>query len=351
VAERSSERVLVTGASGFIGGHIAGELARRGYQVRAAYRRRQMPPRLAQLAEQGVEALRIDLTAPKSADDGVGAIPEALEGVDAVVHVAALAGDWGPLELYERQNYDATVELLDAARSAGCRKFVFTSSIAVHGFGPHDGTTEEGPYYPPIVPYQITKKMAEDFVLAENGKDIATTAIRPGNVTGPGDTSTMFPMFEAMQRGLRGTVNRGRSLTCPVFVGDVADAHIRALENPAADGLAFNITSGERVDWAEYTAYACKALGLPEPSLNIPLGPAFAIARFLEAVYHLFRIKNAPTLTLYRISQVAYDYSFSIERARRVLGFEPRVGWKEAVTLAAEDFLRRSQNGDTGKNR
>lgn len=348
MGDRRFETVLVTGASGFVGSHLAEELNRRGYNVRAAYRREQMPPHLTRLVEQGVEAYRVDLSGGSGEN---GAIEDALKGVDAVFHVAALAGDWGPLELYVRQNYDATVGLLNAARNAGCRKFVFTSSIAVHGFGPHDGTTEDGPYYDPIVPYQTTKKQAEDFVLAENGRGIATTAIRPGNVTGPGDTSTMFPMFEAMEHGLRGTVNRGRSLTCPVFVGDVADAHIRALEIPSADGLAFNITSGERVNWAEYTAYACEVLGLPEPRMNIPLGPAFAIARFLEAVYHLFRIDSAPTLTLYRISQVAYDYSFSIERARRVLGFEPRVGWKEALTLAAEDYRRGRRSGDTGTSR
>ncbi len=341
MSERTFNRVLVTGASGFIGGHLAAELARRGYLVRALYRREKIPEELAQLGNQGVEALRLDL-AP-GAESSADGLRKALDGIDAIFHVAALAGDWGPLDRYTRQNFDATVALLEAARLAGCRKFVFTSSIAVHGFGPHNQSAEDGPFYPLIVPYQITKKQAEDFVIAQNGAEIATTAIRPGNVLGPRDTSTSFLLFDAMEHGLRGNIGGGKTLTCPVFVGDLSDAHIRALENPAADGLVFNVTSGEKVTWAEYLAYAGELLGLPPSKLNLPLWLARSIAGVLEAVYRLFSIETAPTLTRYRVNHVAYNYSFSIERARRVLGFEPTVGWRKALELTAEDYLRRKR--------
>jgi nucleoside-diphosphate-sugar epimerase len=325
--------VLVTGASGFIGGHLAATLVERGYSVRALYRSSPMPEKLARLADAGAEIMQVDLTRPE-------VVRGTVQGIDAVLHVAGKAGYWGPLAVYRAQNYDATVDLLTQARNAGCRKFVYTSSISVHGFGPHVETTEEGPYYRLISAYQITKKAAEEYVIGQNGEGIATTVIRPGNVLGPGDTTVSFPFLKAMQGGLTPYVSGGRSLTCPVYVADLVEAFILAMESDRADGVVFNITGGERVTWREYVDEAAELLGLRIRHLSPPGALALALAAVLEAVYHLSAIKNAPPVARYLVSQAMHDYHFAIRRAESVLGFEPTVNWKEALRRTVEDYQR-----------
>ena len=190
-------RVLVTGASGFIGGWIARALHERGNSVRAVYRREAAPPGLRELEEAGAETLRLDLTSRSGA-------AEAARGMDAVVHAAARTGDWGEPRHFREQNYELTARVLEAAAGSGARTFVYIGSIAVHGFGVHRGTTEAGPYYPHVHPYQVTKKMAEDLVLSRNGAGLKSCVIRPGIVYGPGDTTTFYPLLDAQRRGVRG---------------------------------------------------------------------------------------------------------------------------------------------------
>ncbi|MEW5817673.1 MAG: NAD-dependent epimerase/dehydratase family protein, partial [Spirochaetota bacterium] len=186
---KPGDTILVTGASGFIGGHLAHQLFNGGYKVRALYRREKLTPRLISLQAMGADIRRADLTIPEQRQ-------AVLEKVDAVVHVAGLPSDWGDFKIFKRVNYDITAEILMEAEKAGCRVFVYISSISVHGFGEHRGTTESGPYYPLISHYQQTKKMAEDFVLRQNKNTFRTCAVRPGNVYGPGDTTVFFRIFD-----------------------------------------------------------------------------------------------------------------------------------------------------------
>ncbi|HUX50092.1 MAG TPA: SDR family NAD(P)-dependent oxidoreductase [Spirochaetia bacterium] len=333
MSDSTYSRIVVTGASGFIGGHLAEALFKRGYHVRAVYRRANPPEGLARLACDRFELFQADLAQEER-------LAQMVAGMDAVIHVAARASDWGPYADYERDNYTATVRLLEAARNAGCRKMVVTSSIAVHGFGPHVDTTEEGPYYRHIAPYQITKKMAEDYALSQDGKGIAVTAIRPGNVLGPGDTTVTFPILDGMERGLMGYISGGRSLTCPVYVGDLVNAHILALETPAANGLVFNITGGERVTWREYIEEAARCLGMRAPRKSVPGPLAYGLAALLEAVYHAVSAKKAPLLTRYRVAQLMYDFHFAVHRAETVLGYRPQTTWRDALRLTVEDYRR-----------
>lgn len=331
MGKKEYTRILVTGASGFIGGHLAEELGKRGYTVRALFRRSVPPAHLSRIQGDRIELMRADLTEEAQ-------VATAVEGIDAVMHVAAKAGDWGPLKEYERHNYNATVQLLEAARRAGCLKFVLTSSTAVHGFGHHLNTTENGPYYPLIAPYQITKKRAEEYAISQNGKGIAVAVIRPGNVLGPGDTTTTFPILDGMERGLMGYISGGKSLTCPVYVDDVVDAHIRALELSEADGKVFNVTGGERVTWKQYVEEAAKHLGIRAPRKSLPGPVAYALAGLLETVYRWTAIKKAPLITRYLVAQLMDDYNFSIDRAKAVLGYEPKTAWQEALRRTVEDY-------------
>lgn len=130
---------------------------------------------------------------------------------DLVYHIAARTSDWGSRQDFEKDNIQATVTMLDAAQEAGVRHFVYVSSLSVHGFGPHRNSTEQGPYY------QESKRRAENMALSRHCQTFQVAVIRPGNVYGPDDTTMMFPLFEAIEKGRMGMVNGGRTLTPPIY--------------------------------------------------------------------------------------------------------------------------------------
>jgi nucleoside-diphosphate-sugar epimerase len=322
-------KVLVTGASGFIGGWVARGLAEKGYAVRALYRRPRPPAFLEALAGMGAEVERCDLAWPEDTR-------AAVRGVQAIVHAAALASDWGDAEAFRRQNVEATMRLLEEARAAGCGVFVFLSSVCVHGFGPHVQTTEEGPYYPLRNPYQRSKKQAEEAVLAANRPGFRAVVLRPANVYGPGDTTTFYRLLDAQEKGIRGTLGGGLRLTSLVAVEDLVQAVGLALECEQGGGQVFNISGGEPNTWRQLLGYTASLLGA-RPWFELPLFVARPLAAALAAVYAFLGIRKDPPLTPYRVEHVAHDFDFSIEKAQKVLGYKPAVGWREGLarTVAA----------------
>jgi len=328
--------ILVTGASGFIGGHLCAALAARGDRVRALYRRPVPPRALAELAAApggAVELFNADLADPSR-------LAEAVSGAGAVIHVAALASDWGPYELFKRQNYDATAALLEAAEAAGAESFVYFSSAVVSGFGPHVDSTEEGPYYPLKYPYQITKRLAERLVLSRNRPGFKTTAIRPCNVYGPGDLTSTYTMYEAILTGVFGYIGRGAALTCPVYIADLCAGTLAALDLDSSAGEAIILTDGQKVCWREYAETMFAAVGSRRRPIGLPRSLAAAVAGAMAAAWGLARSRLAPPLTPYLVEQGSQDYHFSNEKARRLLGFEPKVFFQEGLKLTAEAFLR-----------
>jgi len=334
------ELLLITGASGFIGGWLVRAALQRGHRLRAQYRRATPPPQLAALAGRGVELVRADLARPEEARRIVA-------GVSRIVHAAGLVTDWAPEQAYETHNLQATIDLAEAARDAGCRTFLFVSSVAVHGFGPHRHSTEEGPYYPAVSGYQRSKREAERRLLALADSRFRVTVVRPGNAYGPGDTTTFYRLFRAQQQGVKGTLGGGRQLTCPVYVEDFAHAAFLALENDRCGGEIFNITGGEEVSWAELMGFTARLLGA-RPWLQLPVPAARALGRLVAGLYTLLRLPGEPPLTPYRVDHAAYDYHFSIQKARALLGYAPQVGWREGFRRTVEAYLRQQGGLDRG---
>ncbi len=331
----AKRRILVTGASGFIGSHLCAALAARGDSVRALYRRKEAPLELREVEARypgSVELFNADL-----GDEA--RVLEAVSGVEAVVHAAALASDWGSLELFMKANYDATVLLLEAAREAGAVKFVYFGSAVVHGFGKHVDTTEKGPYYPLKYPYQITKMMTEEYVLAQHTGSFATTAIRPCNVYGPGDRTSTYRMYDAIMDGVFGYIGSGKALTCPVYIDDLCAGTLAALDSPAAGGQAILLTDGMKVAWKDYAELMFEAVGAGKRPTRLPRPLAYAAAGAMTAVARALRLPKAPPLTMYRVEQASQDYHFSNAKARELLGFEPTVFFEEGLVLTAKAYL------------
>jgi nucleoside-diphosphate-sugar epimerase len=330
-------RVLVTGASGFIGGWATRILVERGYAVRAQYRRSRIPAHLEEIRGLGVELRRCDLTVAEE-------VPPLLKDVEAVVHCAALTRDWGYEQDFFLHNVELTERLVDEARRAGCRVFVFLSSLSVYGFGGHRQSTEEGPFYPYVSGYQRSKRAAEEVVLSSAAPGFRVTVLRSGNAYGPGDTTTFYRLLAAQEKGVRGTVSGNRALTSPVYVEDLVQAVILALENEAAAGQVFNITSGEEVTWREMMSYCAGLLGV-RPWLELPIALAWIAAYLFNGIYRLFRIKAEPVVFPYRVAHISRDYNFSIEKARRVLGYSPQTDWRTGLSRTVAAYRRYRESG------
>ncbi|MCK5250542.1 MAG: NAD(P)-dependent oxidoreductase [Spirochaetaceae bacterium] len=327
--------ILVTGASGFIGGKLAERLVNEGFKVRCVYRRTEVPTHLRRLETMGAELVRCDLT--KSVD-----LKILLKDVHGVIHAAAKASDWGSIESFDRINCKATEKLFRESSSAGVKKALYLSSLSVHGFGHHKETSEAGPYYPLINPYQISKKKGEEIALSLNGPDMNVSVIRPGNVYGPDDLTTMFPIFKAMEKGIMGFIDGGKRLSCPVYIDDLLDAIVLVWHSEKANGQIFNITGGEIITWREILEINASCLGIKSPGLNIPGTVAMRMAKLMKSMYKAFKSRSAPPLTPYRVAQLVHDYHFSIDKATELLGYQPHVPYREGIKETVRSYRSQS---------
>lgn len=323
-------RAFVTGANGFLGANLVRRLLAEGHDVRGFVR---PTSDLSFLDGTGVDLVRGSLSE-------VADLARAAAGCDVFFHVAGLSSDWAPWTDFFRANVLGARSAARAARDAGAGRLVHVSSAAVHGFSGYRDRGEDDPSPPSPFPYVETKRRGEAAVVEALEKDgPECVVVRPGNVYGPYDRVTMRPMLKAMESGFMGVLDGGRRLTCPVYVDNLVDAMLLAAEHPAAAGRAYLVTDGLEITWREYVDALASALDLPPPRLSVPVPLARTLARAFESVYRAAGVlRTAPPLTLYRVANGGTDYHFSIARARRELGFAPRVSLTEACRRTAAWF-------------
>jgi len=314
-------KALVTGAAGFIGSHVVDELVRAGHDVRAmdlAW------PRCTERSNRRVERINGDVTDP-------GACARAVAGCDGVVHLAALVRDWGPPSEFFRVNVAGTSTLVRAARQAGVRRFVLTSSVGVHRYRGFRDADETLPRDANINAYCRSKIAAEDVVREESG-EMEWSVVRPGTFPfGPRDRQTFHAMAKAIESRRAGYINHGRSLITTVFVENLAFGMRLALEKPAAAGAVFVICDDWRGTWRELFTRIAEELGVSPPRLSLPFCLAYAVAWLWEGVYRLLRVRSAPLLTRYRVLVAGRDCHFVSDKARRSIGYQPKIGMDEAI--------------------
>lgn len=314
-------RILITGANGYIGSRLVHHLQQEGHEVRGLVR---ASSNLKLLEGADVELLRGDVTDPDS-------VAKAVAGMDLVVHTAGAVTDWGPLDYFKTVNIGGTQHVAQAAQRAGVKRLVHISTVAVHGFDYRHATEEQAM---PVsdMPYSETKKQAElwlqDFAAQS---DMEVSIVRPGNVFGPHDEKFIQPYLDFIRQGGFVYVNGGRSLTCPSYIENLVHGIALACFHENAPGESFIITDGLEINWREFTSALVERLGLPLPKRSVPRELVFGVAWSMEAVYKLLGKRDAPLLTRYRINNAGQDYHFSIEKARRLLGYQPPVDFETAV--------------------
>ena len=298
------ERVLVTGAAGFIGRALVERFRELGSEVR------------------GVDVIELDDDAHLGADlTEPGGWQSHADQCDLVIHTAAVVGMYSSREGYWETNVAATRHVLDAAIAGGAKRFVHLSSIVVYGFDFDGEVDERTPVRPNGVHYVDTKIASEQVVLEAHAEgEIPCTIVRPGDVYGPGSrpwTTEPVQLLKARQLILPAG---GRGLHSPVFVEDLVDGIVRASSAPEAAGRIFILTGSERPTIGEFFAHYSRMLGIAEPR-TAPTRVVREIARAMDLAAKVRGRRSEAT-------PGAIDYltrrgSYSIERARDTLGYQP----------------------------
>lgn len=322
-------RVLVTGGGGFLGQAICARLRARGCQV-ISYSRHEH----AGLTALGVRQIQGNLASFE-------ATTEAFAGVDAVFHVAAKAGAWGSFQDYFDANVRGTWNVIAACRMNRIRTLVHTStpSVAHRGTRPVTGGNEETA--PPAERfkawYPATKRVAEEHVLAANGNALATVALRPRLIWGPGDRNLLPRLVERARAGRLRFVGDGINLVDTTYIDNAAQAHLDAFDalhgksDSACAGKAYFISNGEPKPIADIVNSLLRAAGAPTVAQLMPFRAAYAIGTLMELAYSILPLKGEPLLTRFLAEQLATAHYYDISAARRDFGYQPKVSILEGL--------------------
>ena len=323
----SNDLLLVTGATGLVGSHVAQRARELGIRTRALVRANSDQSLLKQW---GVECVHGDLN---DYDSHRGAAA----GVTALVHCAAKVGDWGPVEDYRKVNVHGTDSLLRAVEANGVlKRVVHISSLGVYPARDHHGTDESVPLsLSGIDGYTLTKAESEQLVREHIDKqNLPAIILRPGFIYGPRDRTVLPRIMDKLRTRKFKFLGDGYSLLNNTNVGNLVDAIFLALDRDDLIGEVFNITDGKLVTKREFIGSIAQHAGLPVPTKAVPLAVAKGLAKVMEALWKAFDAKDAPILSGARIKFLGLNLDYSIEKARKVLGYEPRVNFADGIAAA-----------------
>lgn len=309
------KRILLTGVSGFVGGALGARLRRSGdFHVTGISRR---PPRPGAVDEH----VQLDLAMP---------LPQGMDGFDTIVHAAGLVSPWGRPEDFQRNNVEATANIIRTAENSGGAHLVFISSSSVfYGEGDQFSITEETPLpVKPINMYAASKRLAEELVVT-SGLDAAI--IRPRAVFGVGDTVLLPRILRAARLRLLPRFTRPdgqRPVGDVISIDNLVHAIERAVRSRAIG--AFNVTDGQPVDIYDFLGSVLSRLGLPSPRHNLPAGVSMQVAGGFEALSRTVFGWREPPITRYGVALFSQSKTFDISKARAAFG-EPPVPTETAL--------------------
>ena len=320
-------RVLITGATGLLGGHLLRELQERGEQIRALV----LPMENAdKLLAQGVEVVRGDIT-------DASTLAPAVKDVDFIIHLAGMMGVWRPIADYRAVNVTGSENLYKAAQKAGVRRFVHTSSHTVYGLGHGRFLREEDALRPDPDPYSITKAEGDKLIrrLMEDST-METVILRPGTFFGPEDRLHFGRMAERVKQGKGVIVGRGNNALPFCYVTDVVQGFLLATYHEKAPGNVYNITNDHPLTQLEMFNAIADAVGGQRPTRHLPYLPIYYGGIVAEKIASMRHTK--PFVTRLGAMMFGTDNRHSVDKARRELGYEPKVDLREGIKLAAEWF-------------
>lgn len=318
------EAVLVTGGTGFTGSHLVRALVRDGHPVRVIARsaeraRRTLP------AE--VEIIEGDVADPQ-------VVGRAVRGQEVIYHLAAAFREAGiPDSRYREVHVDATRLLLEASRAEGVRRFVHCSTVGVHSHIENPPADESWPHTPGDI-YQSTKSEGEKLALDfQRQHDFPLSVARPAPIYGPGDLR-LLKLFRSIARRRFAMIGSGNVFFHMVYVEDLVRGMRLQAERPEAVGEVFIFAGEEYVTLNALTAKIAAAVGVPRPRLRLPAWPFFMAGYLCEKVCVPLRIE--PPIYRRRVAFFTKSRAFRIDKARRLLGYEPRVDLDTGIRTTVE---------------
>lgn len=320
-------KILVTGGGGFLGQALCRGLVARGHQV-ISFNRGHYPV----LAELGVGQVQGDLA-------DAHALTHAADGVDAIFHNAAKAGAWGSYVSYHSANVVGTQNVLDACRTHGIHKLVYTSTPSVTHRATHPvegGTADNVPYGENFqAPYAETKTIAEKVVLAANDASLATIALRPRLIWGPGDQQILPRLVERAKAGRLRIVGDGLNRVDTTYIDNAAQAHFDAFDHlavgAACAGRAYFISNGEPKPMGELLNALLDAAGAPRVDKHLSFKAAYRIGSACEVLWKILPLKGEPPMTRFLAEQLSTAHWYDMAPATRDFGYRPVVGFDEGI--------------------
>ena len=318
--------VLVTGASGFLGGRLVQMLAGEGEQVVVLARPTSDLRQLSQLPKDQVRFVFGALTERE-------AVAEAVREATHIFHCAAASTDWAGLDVYFQSNVKGTEILLEEARkSQRLERFVHVSTTDVYGY-PTVPCAETGPVLDVGLPYNRTKIFAEQSVWRRwREEGLPVTVVRPATIYGPRGKAFVTDIAELLRTRQMAYIGGGRARGGFLYVDNAVDALILAARTPEARGQVYNLTDGTEATWRQYVTALAAGLGYRPPWIDLPYRGAMTLAAAMEAPYRLFgRLPGRPLLTRHAVYLLGRDQEFPSDKARREFGFASRIPFEDGI--------------------
>lgn len=318
-------KVLVTGGTGFTGKALVRRLIEMGHQVVALDCKEGLKTR--EIRDRGAEVILGSVT-------DMEVVRRAVRGVEVVHHVAAAFREMDvPESHYHEVNVGGTRNVLQAALDEGVRKVVYCSTCGVHGNVDHPPAGEDAPIQPADY-YQRTKWEAEPVAREFFERGLKTTILRPAAIYGPGDPERFYLIYRRVARGTFPMFGNGKTLYHPVYIDNLVDAFVLAMEDGRGDGEAYLIADEQYLEIEDLVRRVGKSLGIDVKIPHYPVWPVVVAGHVVEKACKPFGIQ--PPIFPRRVDWYRQNRAFKIDKARRDLGYEPRIGIDEGLRRTAE---------------
>jgi len=314
-------KALVTGGTGFLGGALTRRLHSMGWDVTALGRN---ASRLDQLESEGIHTLQLDLK-------DKNAMAAACKDQEIVFHCAALPSPWGNFEVFYQANVIGTRNVIRGCEEHKVKRLVYVSTPSQYfGYSSRMNVKETDALPEPVSNYAATKILAEEEIDKAFANGLATIAIRPRAIFGPGDTVIFPRLIPRLRSGRLPILGDGENVVDLTYIENVVDALLLCAESPASTlGKKYNISNDEPVKLWKLVERICKELNLPTPKRKIPYRTANAAASVLEFICTLIPTHPEPPLTRMSVSMMANSTTLDISAAKQELGYQPKVSVDE----------------------